>query len=96
MRRTVKKLWVLDLPKATEADATYLFSLGCTVEVIVPEYNHFTTANGTRVAYCAEKPRIEIETSCEKQESMLYLKYSDLLHLKMIKHDPVSMTHEEI
>ena len=76
---THKKIWTLYKPKADYADATYIVGLGCELEVIIPEWQEFTP-------YPAENPYIEITTTCEKQESMLYLKYGDELHLKSIIH----------
>ena len=82
---THKKIWTLYKPDATTIDATYIMGLGCVVEVIVPEPAEFETPVGTRW-YVREHPYIEITTTCEKQESMLYLKYGDELRLKMIIH----------
>ena len=83
---THKKIWTLNKPNADYADATYIMGLGCEVEVIVPEWQDFETSNGTRWRYQNENPYIEIKTTCEKQESMLYLKYGDELRLKTIIH----------
>jgi hypothetical protein len=83
---THKKIWTLYKPNADYSDSTYIMGLGCEVEVIIPEPVDFETANGTRWRYLAKDPYIEIITTCEKQESMLYLKYGDELRLKMIIH----------
>ena len=83
---THKKIWTLYKPKADYADATYITGLGCGVEVIMPEWQAFTTPGGTQGRYLAEDPYIEIITTCEKQETMLYLKYGDELRLKEIIH----------
>ena len=81
-----KKVWILYKPDADYSDATYIMGLGCEVEVIMPKWYEFTSVNGIRSQYLAENPHIEIVTTCEKQESMLYLKYGDELRLKHIIH----------
>ena len=83
---THKKIWTLHKPDATRADATYIIGLGCEVEVVLPEPIEFTSGTGTRWHVQNEHPYIEIITTCEKQESMLYLKYGDELQLKSIIH----------
>ena len=83
---THKKIWTLYKPKADYVDATYIMGLGCEAEVIMPEWQEFITSNGTQCRYINENPYIEITTTCEKQESMLYLKYGDELSLKMVIH----------
>jgi hypothetical protein len=83
---THKKIWTLRKPNATHVDATYIMGLGCEVEVIIPKSFDFETANGTRWHVQHEDPYIAIMTTCEKQESMLYLKYGDELQLKSIIH----------
>ena len=80
----IKKVWLLQKPDATDIDSTFLFGLGCKVEVKIPEPLHFETVNGTRVQYLAESPTIKITTTCEKQEMMLKLKYGDKLLLSEI------------
>jgi hypothetical protein len=78
----IKKLWTLSKPDATQSDATFLFGLGCEVKVVMPEWQDFITSNGTRWRYQNENPYIEIITTCEKQETMLKLKYGDNLVLE--------------
>jgi hypothetical protein len=84
---TTIKTWILNKPDATDIDATFLFGLGCKVEVKIPEPVYFETSNGTRVQYLAEHPTVEITTTCEKQESMLQLKYSNNLHLFRVEYE---------
>lgn len=86
-----KKIWTLRRPDADYSDATYIMGLGCAVEVIVPEWQEFTTA-GFQSRFYTEDPHIEIVTTCEKQESMLYLKYGDELRLKTIIHKKFELT----
>lgn len=88
---TTKKIWELDYPGADYSDATYIMSLGCAVEVIMPEWQYFETAGGTRGQYLAENPHIEITTTCEKQESMLYLKYGNNLHLRFVHDENINL-----
>jgi hypothetical protein len=76
-----KKLWTMTKPDATQIDATFLFGLGCEVEVVMPEWQDYITSNGTRCRYINENPYIKIITTCEKQEMMLKLKYGDKLLL---------------
>jgi len=76
-----KKLWTLSKPDATDIDATFLFGLGCEVKVVMPQWQDFVTSNGTRCRYLNENPYIEIITTCEKQVTMLKLKYGDKLLL---------------
>jgi hypothetical protein len=87
----IKKIWSLDKPDANQIDATFIFGLGCTVEVKIPEPEYFETANGTRVHYLAEHTTIEITTTCEKQESMLQLKYSNNLYLLKVEYEDFDM-----
>jgi hypothetical protein len=75
-----KKLWTLSKPDATQIDATFLFGLGCEVEVVMPELQAIELY-GARWQYQNENPYIKITTTCEKQEMMLKLKYGDELLL---------------
>jgi hypothetical protein len=84
---TTIKTWILNKFDATDIDATFLFGLGCKVEVRISEPVYFETSNGTRVQYLAEHPTVEITTTCEKQESMLKLKYSNNLHLFRVEYE---------
>ena len=87
-----QKLWTLSKPDATQIDATFLFGLGCDVEVVMPEWQDFVTANGTRWRYQNENPYIKITTTCEKQEMMLYLKYGDKL---VLEQTTTSLSNED-
>lgn len=79
-----KKIWTLSKPDATEIDGTFLFGLGCSFELVVPEPIEFTAPTGSRwrYIYTPDLPYIKIETTCEKQEMLLKLKYGDALVLK--------------
>jgi hypothetical protein len=81
---TQEKVWELYKPDADYSDATYIMGLGCEVEVVMPKPMEFETSARTRWHVQNEHPHIEITTTCEKQESMLYLKYGDELRLKQI------------
>ena len=87
-----QKLWTLSKPDATEIDATFLFGLGCDVEVVMPKWHDFETPNGTRWRYQNENPYIKITTTCEKQEMMLYLKYGDKL---VLEQTTTSLSNED-
>lgn len=80
------KLWILRKTDVDQIDATFLIGLGCHIEVVHPEPYDFTTSNGTRWRYTAERSFIRIETTCENQEMMLQLKYGDLLELVQVSH----------
>lgn len=81
-----KKLWILEHPDANQSDATFLFGLGCKVEIVLPEPVEFTASTGSLWRYTLETPHIKIETTCEKQEMMLKLKYGDELRLMQTYH----------
>jgi hypothetical protein len=91
---TTIKTWILNKQDANQIDATFLFGLGCKVEVRIPEPVYFETSNGTRVQYCAEHPTVEITTTCEKQESMLKLKYSNNLYLLKVEYENFDMASQ--
>jgi len=86
-----KKVWILHKPDADYTDATYIMGLGCEVELIMPKWEEFTTMYGKPARYLAENPHIEIVTTCEKQESMLYLKYSSNLHLRFVYDENIDL-----
>lgn len=92
---THKKIWSLFKPNATSVDATFIIGLGCAVEVIMPDPIEFETSAGTRWM-TQDAPYIEIITTCEKQESMLYLKYGDELRLKTIIHRKLEPSYADI
>lgn len=93
---THKKIWTLHKPDATRIDAIYIIGLGCEVEVILPEQIEFTAVTGSRWHVQNEKPYIKITTTCEKQESMLYLKYGDELRLETIIHRKLKPSYADI
>jgi hypothetical protein len=82
-----KKIWILRKSNTTEIDATFLFGLDCNVEVVLPEPFEIESMDGKKWKYTASTPHIKIETTCEKQESMLKLKYGDELVLTQVCHD---------
>ena len=89
-----KKIWILYKPDATQVDATFIMGLGCAVEVITPTPIDFISPAGSRWHVQSEHPHIEITTTCEKQESMLYLKYGEEISLKRIIHTKLEPYHE--
>jgi hypothetical protein len=84
-----KTIWTLIKPDADDTDAVFLTGLDCKIELHIPEPMEFSTLNGTQVRYTVESPTIEITTTCEKQVSMLKLKYGDALHLKSTFHTKI-------
>jgi hypothetical protein len=83
-----KKVWMLRKPDATEIDATFLFGLDCKVEVKIPEPFEVESIDGKRWNITREVPSIKIETTCEKQEMMLKLKYGEELVQIQVVHTP--------
>ncbi len=81
-----RKIWALHKLDATTVDATFLFGLGCEVEVVLPEPQTVTSADGKQWRYAVENPFIRITTTCDKQESMLKLKYGEELLLLQVYH----------
>ncbi len=82
-----KKFWALYEPNAGEIDVIFLFGLGCNIEVVIPEPFEISSSDGKRWKFANKDPYIKIETTCEKQESMLQLKYGDRLVLMQVYHD---------
>ncbi len=83
-----KKIWILQKPNATEIDATFLYGLGCAIKVNIPEPFEIDSMDGKRWKITRELPTIKIETTCEKQEMMLKLKYGEELVLIQVVHTP--------
>ena len=83
-----KKVWMLRKQDANETDATFLFGLDCKVEVKIPEPFEIESLDGKRWNITREVPSIKIETTCEKQEMMLKLKYGEELVLIQVVHTP--------
>ena len=71
------KIWRLNKEPFTKTDYIWIKELGCDLTVHNPEPETITLASGTRQYY-----GIEIQTTCDKQQSMLQLKYGDSLSLK--------------
>lgn len=73
----ITTLWALEQDKFDEADLAWCKGLG--VEVTVePLYGDVYTG-GNRTRQYVRGLRIRIKTTCEKQESMLQLKYGSRL-----------------
>ncbi len=81
-----RKIWALHRPDATVIDATFIIGLECHVEVVVPEPQVITATDGSQWHVAAGSPFIRITTTCDKQESMLKLKYGDDLRILQIFH----------
>jgi hypothetical protein len=82
-----RKIWHLPANNLTEADAIWLQGLKCRVEIQggIPQD---IVASGQTYRYVGLPPKLNIETTCEKQESMLQLKYGDELKLMMVYRTP--------
>ena len=78
------KIWRLNKEPFTKTDYIWIKELGCDLTVHNPEPENITSASGTwqyYAAYYAAAPWIEIQTTCDKQQSMLQLKFGNLLYL---------------
>jgi hypothetical protein len=91
---STKKIWILYKSNADQTDATFIFGLGCKVEVKIPKPLRIETMNGKQFHYQAEHTTIEITTTCEKQESMLKLKYSNNLYLLKVEYENFDMASQ--
>jgi len=78
-----KKIWQLETVNLNSIDATYINGLGCDITIERDDPVELSCTGGT-YQYTANRPRIIIETSCEKQESMLKLKYGSELVLMQV------------
>jgi hypothetical protein len=81
--RTVKT-WVLTQSKLSEGDIIWLKGLNVKT-VVEPLYNTVHTFRGQHQVVSGV--HIELETACEKQETMLYLKFGNNLILKQVISD---------
>lgn len=93
---TNKKLWMLYKPNIEESDAMFIEGLGCEMNISEPISISYTTPSGTRWEYKADCISIEIKTTCEKQESMLKLKYGDSIYLTTVIHKKLEPKYENI
>ena len=75
------KIWRLCKETFTEIDYIWITGLGCDLTINNPEPETVTLASGTR-RYYKEAPWIEIVTTCDKQQSMLQLKYGDSIYIR--------------
>lgn len=80
------KTWHLYKDPFTEIDYIWINGLNCSLTIHNPEPETITLASGTRQYYKAA-PWIEIETTSDKQQSMLQLKYGDSMYLKEIRNE---------
>ena len=75
------KIWRLCTETFTKTDYIWITGLGCDLTIHNPEPETITLYSGTR-QYYKEAPWIEIITTCDKQQSMLQLKFGNSLYLK--------------
>lgn len=78
------KTWVLTQNKLSENDIIWLKGLEVNT-VVEPLYNTIHTYSGQHRVLSGV--HIELETTCEKQETMLYLKFGNNLILKQVMSD---------
>jgi hypothetical protein len=83
-----KKVWMLRKLDANNSDSKFLFGLGCKIEIKIPELLEIETIDGKGWRISQDPPYIKIETTCEKQEMMLKLKYGEELILIQVVHTP--------
>ena len=84
--KTAIKTWGLYLENFTKIDYIWITGLGCALAIKNPEPENITLPSGTR-QYFKAAPEILITTTCEKQQSMLQLKYGDSIYLKECRID---------
>ena len=91
------KIWHLYKEPFTEIDYIWIKGLDCTLTIRNPEPVNITLPSGTQQYYKAA-PWFEIETTCDKQQSMLQLKYGDLLYLKehLVEYEDCGVHHRSI
>lgn len=86
MTTVTKKLWIVRKTKFNESDIRVIQGLGCEFDLKLDESQEIY-ANGKVYRYVGSPPILTITTTCEKQESMLKLKYDDRLILMQVYHD---------
>jgi hypothetical protein len=77
-----RKIWSLSISTITESDLLWLKGLGVKIKVETLTNQVYLAGQISKVVVTGH--RIEIITTCEKQETMLQLKYSKNLHLNSI------------
>ena len=87
------KTWILYKPDFTETDFIYLRSTGCEIEVKNFEPMEISV-NGKVQHVWFRSPEAHIKTTCSKQESMLQLKYSGLLHHTGTSYEDFNMASQ--
>jgi hypothetical protein len=70
-----KKYWQLTLTELSQSDYIFITGLGCELKVCSEDVLEISLSN--RVHYFKYPPHVRVITTCEKQESMLKLKYGD-------------------
>lgn len=81
MTAITRKEWILYKDKFDNTDYTWITGLGCHVEVDRDDPKE-VQMYGQTFHYLGRNPMIIVFTTCEKQESMLKLKYGDDLGLR--------------
>lgn len=86
MTAITKKIWTLNKYPLYQNDCIWITSLGCNLR-FQPDDPEEILVNGRVYHYAGGPSRAIIETTCEKQESMLKLKYGDQLILNHVFHE---------
>lgn len=79
------KTWIITKSDLDQSDFSWLKGAEMHVWVEQPETRTFTTAGGGYYQYMADPVTILAETTTEKQEVMLKLKYGESLILRSIE-----------
>ena len=86
MTRIKKKRWMVRRNEFNESDIRVVQGLGCEFDLKLDDPQEIY-ADGKVYRYQGSPPKLSITTTCEKQESMLKLKYGDELVLIQVFHD---------
>jgi hypothetical protein len=82
----VRKQWRLNALDVTSLDIKFMVSLGCAVHVEPSESSELIGPDGKTYRYNATNPFVLVVSTCEKQESMLKLKFGDSIVLQQVVH----------
>jgi hypothetical protein len=89
----ITTVWALEQDKFDDSDISWCRGLGVEIKVEPLYYNYYI--NGKLVSQVVDRFSIRLTTSCEKQESMLKLKYGvSLIEVQRISTLPGHNLHE--
>lgn len=75
------KTWRLNVQPFEENDYKWITSIGCKLDIEPAKTEEITLPSGTRSRFVSEGPKITVETTCEKQQIMLQLRYGNSMWL---------------